>query len=470
MRRLRELCDLGFDVGDFLVEARDAIAMGADIRVQRIALGGERRECGRQLGENLLRLRKRRFRFAHALVDAAAQFDLDLDLVLERRVFGIEPRQRHVRIRRQPLLALDVGRKLRQPPVELAHALARAGFLAIQRLARIGEALQACGRARFALAQARQIGGPQRLQARGLGLFARAFGEFTHREIMRAAGIGHVRIGGDPAQVEQHCLGFAHLGRDLAIADRLPRLPLQSVDLAGELADHVLDAGQVGFCSFQPKLGLVPARMQAGDARGVFQHAAALLGLCLDDFADAALMHQRRRTGAGRGVRKQDLHVAGAHLASVDAIGGTRLALDPARDVEVVLVVDRRRRRALAVVDGHRHFGVIARGAIAGAREDHRIHVGGAQRLVRRLAHHPAERFHQVRLAAAVRSDDAGQSRFDMEIGRLNEGLEAVQAEARQFHGRLVLSAGKQRIADAKHRAFLKNGDRRPPARRAHGS
>ncbi len=133
--------------------------------------------------------------------------------------------------------------------------------------------------------------------------------------------------------MEQRGLGLADLGGDLAVADRLARLALQAVDLAGELADHVLDAGEVGLGRLQPQLGLVTARMQAGDAGGFFQHAAALLGLGLDDLADPALVHQRRRARAGRGIGEQDLHVAGAHLAAVDAVDRAGLALDAAGDV-----------------------------------------------------------------------------------------------------------------------------------------
>ncbi len=93
--------------------------------------------------------------------------------------------------------------------------------------------------------------------------------------------------------------------------------------------------------------------MQAGNAGGFFQHAAALLGLGLDDLADAALMHQRRRTRAGRGVGEQDLHVARAHFAAVDAVVGAGLALDAARDFEHVGVVEgwpARERSELSIV------------------------------------------------------------------------------------------------------------------------
>ena len=87
-------------------------------------------------------------------------------------------------------------------------------------------------------------------------------------------------------------LRLAHLRRHGAVADRLARLLLQAVDLGGELADHVLDTQQIGFRRLQAQFRLMPARMQAGDAGSFFQHAAALLGLGLDDLADAALMHQ----------------------------------------------------------------------------------------------------------------------------------------------------------------------------------
>ena len=119
-------------------------------------------------------------------------------------------------------------------------------------------------------------------------------------------GFRDVGIGVEPAQMEQHGLGLAHLGRDFAVADRLPRLLLQAVDLAGQLPDHILDAGEIGFRRLQPQFGLVAAGVQPGDAGGVFQHAAALFGLGLNDLADLALVNQRRRTRAGGGVGEQE--------------------------------------------------------------------------------------------------------------------------------------------------------------------
>ena len=106
--------------------------------------------------------------------------------------------------------------------------------------------------------------------------------------------------------------------------------------------------------------------MQTGNAGGLFQHAAALFGLGLDDLADAALMHERGRTRAGRGVGEQDLHVARANFAAIDAIARALLAFDAARDLDGVGLVEGGRRRAIGIVDRHRDFGIVAARPAAG--------------------------------------------------------------------------------------------------------
>ncbi len=211
------------------------------------------------------------------------------------------------------------------------------------------------------------------------------------------------------------------------------------------------------FGRLQPQLGLVAAGMQTGDAGGIFQHAAALFGLGLDDFANFALVDEGGRARAGGGVGEQDLHVAGADVAAVDAIVRAGAALDAAGDVENFLIIDGSRRGAIGVVDRHRHFGMVARRPVARAGEDHRIHIRRAQRLVRGFAHRPAQRLDQVRFAAAVRADHAGEAGLDQEICRLHEGLEAVEAKSRELHGHGTLLADEQSAV------------RESPARHYHG-
>ncbi len=195
-----------------------------------------------------------------------------------------------------------------------------------------------------------------------------------------------------------------------------------------DLADDVLEPLQVVLGGLEPQLGLVAAGMQTGDAGGLFEHAPARLRLGRDELADLALAHHGRRAGAGRGVGEQQLHVARAHFAAVDAVGRARVALDAARDLELVVLVEGGGRGAVGVVDVQHDLGGVARRAVAGAGEDDVVHVGGAHRLVRALAHHPAQRFDEVRLAAAVGPDDAGEAGLDQDVRRLDEGLEADHA------------------------------------------
>ncbi len=205
--------------------------------------------------------------------------------------------------------------------------------------------------ARLGLAQIGQCRLRRRLARGGLRLRSGAVGNLTHADVLGALGLGNLVVGGGPAQMVEGCFRLAHLARHRAVADRLPRLLLQAVDLGAELADHILDPQQIGFRRFQPQLSLVPAGMQAGNAGGFLQHAAALLRPSLDDLADAALMHQRRRARAGGGVGEQNLDVARAYLAAVDAVGGAGLALDAPRDLQRVIVIEGGRRRAVGIVD-----------------------------------------------------------------------------------------------------------------------
>ena len=104
------------------------------------------------------------------------------------------------------------------------------------------------------------------------------------------------------------------------------------------------------------------------------------------------------------------------------------------RHLYFVAVVEGGRRGAIGIVEIKRDFSGVARRAVAGTREDHVIHAGCAHVLVGILAHHPAQRFDEVGLAAAVRPDDAGQPPLDDEFRRLDEGFEADQAQLVELH------------------------------------
>jgi len=301
---LRELEFFRLDVADVLIKPREAVAMAAHAGLELVAPRGQVGQCRGQLGKQALGIGERRLGGRDPLVDPGTLLDARLDLLLQLHVLGLEPRERDLRVRGLLPLAGDVGGHLRVPTIELGDALLCALLLAVEHFARVGEPRQTSRGAGLRLAQGGQFGGTKRLDAGGFGLLAGAFGLFAHGEVMGLRRFRHLGVGFHPAQMEQHGFGFPHLGGDFAIADRLACLLLQAVDLSRKLADHVLDAGEIGLGGLQSQFGLMAAGMQSGDACGILQHTTALFRLGLDDLADLALMHERGRTRARRGIRK----------------------------------------------------------------------------------------------------------------------------------------------------------------------
>ncbi len=325
---------------------------------------------------------------------------------------------------------------MRDAAVKLGLALFGALLFGVERLAGERDAMQGRAASRLLLAQRRQGGGGDRLRPRGLALGAGALRHLDEAGVEALPRVGERRLMLAPGDELRQRLVAADRAGQFAVAVRLARLTLEAVDLGVDLLEHVLEAGEIILGALEPELGFVAARVEARDARGLLQDQPARLGLGGDDLADLALAHERRRARAGRSVGEQELHVARAHLLAVDAVGRTIVALDAPRDLDPLGIIEGGGRAAVGIVEHEPDLGVVARGAPAGAGEDDVLHAGAAHVLERTLAHHPAQGFHEVRLAAAVRADDAGQARLDPEFGVVAEALEAGQAQALEFHRR----------------------------------
>ncbi len=240
-------------------------------------------------------------------------------------------------------------------------------------------------------------------------------------------------------------LGLAQFGREFLVFLSLPGLTLQVLKLVADLADDILEAFEVGLGGFETQFRLVTAAMQPGDAYGVFQNTAAILRLGVDEFADLPLLHQRLAARARGGVREQKLHVAGAGLLAVDLVDGAGLALDAARDFKRIAVVEGGGGGAGGVVEHDRHLGHVAPRSGIRAREDHVVHGGRAHALVGGFAHHPAQGFEQIGLAAPVRADDTGEPGLDEEFGGFDEGFEPQKPQPRDLHSGGPLSNARGR-------------------------
>ena len=101
-------------------------------------------------------------------------------------------------------------------------------------------------------------------------------------------------------------------------------------------------------------------------------------------------------------------------------------------DLEVLRLGMRRRRQAGGFLQVQRDLGEVAARPGGGAGEDHVLHLAAAHGPGGGLAHRPAQRLDHVRLAAAIRPDDAGQARQDLDHRRFGEALEAGDAQPGQ--------------------------------------
>ena len=181
-------------------------------------------------------------------------------------------------------------------------------------------------------------------------------------------------------------------------------------------------------------LGLLLVRLELGDAGGLLDQVAALFGLGGDDQADAPLLDDRVGLGAHAGAEEQRRHVHQAHGHLVDHVRAVAVARKLARDRDLGVVAVLLRHVARVVVEGERHFGEAVRTARLGAVEDDVVHVLAAQVLGRLLTHGPAHRVDDVRLAAAVRADDARHVVIKAHDRAIHERLEAAHFEHLELH------------------------------------
>ena len=337
---------------------------------------------------------------------------------------AVESGDRLVGVARQPGLAFDVGVDLGEPRFELAARGVEPALLGVELDLGDLEPVQRRAGLRLGLAQRRQRGRGLRLLRRRRGGFLRARSDHALGLLERLLRRGHRLERRLPAAAVEPRLGLADALAQTAVPRRLPRLALEPLELGFERAHHVVESLEVGIGGVEAKLGLVAPAVEPGDAGGLFQERAPLRRLGRDQRADRALAHQRGVARARGLVGEQELHVARPHLAAVDAKDRPGAPLDAARHLDLAGVVVRGGRGARGVVQQHRRLGVVARRAGGAAAEDHVVHLAPADLPRRGLAHHPTQRLDQVRLAAAVGADDAGQPRLDQNVGGVDERFE----------------------------------------------
>ena len=186
--------------------------------------------------------------------------------------------------------------------------------------------------------------------------------------------------------------------------------------------------------------------MQPGNPGRFLQHRASILRLGGDQRANASLADHPGGVRPGRQIGEQRLHVPRADLLAIHTIFASRAPLDPPNDLQLRLLVERRRHRTRRIVEGQADLGQIARRTARCAGEDHIVHLAGTQRPRALLAHRPAQRLDDVGFAAAVRAHNAGETGVDFHADRFGKALEPGDANAAKMHGHLDLSANLREL------------------------
>ena len=227
--------------------------------------------------------------------------------------------------------------------------------------------------------------------------------------------------------------GVAGVGLDDGGPARGLGLPPQRPELAPDLPREVLHTGEVGLHRLQLAQRALLALAVLEDTGRLLDEAAALLGGGPEHGVELPLPDDDVHLAADAAVAQQLLHVEQPAGRAVDRVVRAAVAKHRAGDRHLG-VVDR--ERAVGVVDRQGDLGAAERRAAGGAGEDDVLHLAAAQRLRALLPHHPRERVDDVGLARAVGADDAGDARLEAKVGRRGEGLEALQGDALDVHGR----------------------------------
>ena len=249
------------------------------------------------------------------------------------------------------------------------------------------------------------------------------------------------------------------------------RLTLQVPDLLLHLVAHVLEPLEILAGLGDARLGLLAPLLVARDTGGFLDEGAHVLALRLDDARDRALLDDGVAARAEPRAEKQvgDVLAPAAHAVDEVRRGVVARHLALQRDLTVARVgaAD----LAVGVVEHQLDGGHADRLARGGAVEHHVRHVVAAQMLGGELAHHPAHGVDDVRLAAAVGTDDTGEIAGEGYLGGIDEGLEAGELDLGQPHRACLPPPGRPRgwcsVEEYAHDAHQGSRDLREPRARS---
>ena len=182
------------------------------------------------------------------------------------------------------------------------------------------------------------------------------------------------------------------------------------------------------------------AALELAEPGRLLDEVAPVLGLRGQHGVDLSLRDDRVHRAAEADVREQLDEVGAAHRGLVDEVLALAAADEAARDrdlAEVDLVAE----AAVLVVEDELDLAVVGRRSGRRAPEEHVVGLLGPELRRGQRAGGPDDRVGDVRLAGAVRADDDGDARLELELDRVDERLEAADPDGLEMHVSRTLTA-----------------------------
>ncbi len=185
------------------------------------------------------------------------------------------------------------------------------------------------------------------LRMKGALLFDRGFGgalisqRRLHRQLALAhRTVVHFKAAIEIAQSQGEQLGGqpALLVLETLVATRGRGLSLQVPDLLFNLIAHILQALEILACLGDAAFRLLAALLVTGDARGLLDERAHVIGLGLDDARNHALLDDRVAARSEAGAQKEIGDVLAAAARGIDEIAGRAVARNLALQRHLVVV------------------------------------------------------------------------------------------------------------------------------------
>ncbi len=333
------------------------------------------------------------------------------------------------------------GKRFHLDPIELHHPcefrrlridLFHVGPLALAQLARVLDALfdpRHLG-ARLVVAalnrvQSFGLGGLVGANALDVRLrLAQIRDHRLHRRLAaRSGGVAHAGFQIEALQAQRQQLGeqLALFFLQGLIAARRGRLALQVANLLFHFLAQIVQPIQVLAGVGDAALGFAAPLLVARDARCFLQEGAQVVGPCLDNPRNHALLDDGVAARSQTGAEEQLRDVLAPHLEAIDEIIGGAVAAHrtPQRDLVVVRV--RAADLAVGIVEDQFHRSIAQGFARRRSVENDVGHRFAAQMFGGNLAHDPAHRIDDVGFAAAVGPDHARQAAGKCHRRRIDE-------------------------------------------------